>query len=45
MLGHLVLKGEKVSLYTITKGDLKKIWEYFGDFEFITKMKKNGMKN
>jgi len=33
MPGHLVLRGEKVSLYTITKEDLKKIWEYFGDFE------------
>jgi len=33
MPGHLVLKGEKISLYTITKEDLKKIWEYFGDFE------------
>ena len=32
MPGHLVLKGDKVSLWTITKEDLKKIWEYFGDF-------------
>jgi len=33
MPGHLVLKGEKVSLWTITKEDLRKIWKYFGDFE------------
>jgi len=33
MPGHLVLKGEKVSLYTLTKEDVKTIWEYFGDFE------------
>lgn len=33
MLGHFVLKGEKVSLWTITKDDLEVIWKYFGDFE------------
>ena len=33
MPGHLVLKGNKISLYTLTKEDIKIIWEYFGDFE------------
>lgn len=32
MTNHIVLRGKKVSLATITKDDIKTIWEYFGDF-------------
>jgi len=33
MPGHLVISGEKVSLYTLTREDMELIWKYYGDFE------------
>ena len=33
MPGHEILKGEKVSLWTITEKDIETMWKYFGDPE------------